>query len=180
MTRTLTHSGRMVDLVDPSPSDIDFGDIATSLAKQCRFNGHTTAFYSVAQHSVLVADQATRLAKPYALLHDAHEAYIGDITLPVRQCFPLAQMQMLSRAIDVAIHDAAGLAWPPPDFIAAEVKHLDKVLLMTERRDLMARSSVSWGDLEKIPPLPTVIKPLGWVIAEGMFRNRLADLFPNL
>lgn len=94
MTITL-RNGRMVDIYNISPSDIFLEDIAYSLAYQCRFNGHTSRFYSVAEHSKLVCeilslqdikgDSAVQILerRMAGLLHDANEAYIGDITAPI-------------------------------------------------------------------------------------------------
>jgi len=79
-----TRSGRVFDLLEPTPAMIDFDEIAESLAKICRFGGHTALHWSVAQHSVLCAREASPRAAPYALLHDAHEAMIGDLTTPFK------------------------------------------------------------------------------------------------
>lgn len=86
-----THTKRLLDLDFLEDKEVDLEDIAHSLAYQCRFNGHTKRFYSVAEHSVILA----RLVEPKsevqnlerrlcALLHDASECYLGDITSPVR------------------------------------------------------------------------------------------------
>jgi hypothetical protein len=86
-------TGADVSLRNPKPSEVSAQAIADSLAKINRFNGHTARPYSVAQHSLLVADllqreygitqPAPRLA---ALLHDAHEAYTGDLSTPAKAC----------------------------------------------------------------------------------------------
>src|SRR5215218_7185183 len=75
-----TLSGRRVNPLEPSPDDIDPADIARALANLCRFGGHSRAFYSVAQHSVIVCDlleqrDATPDEMMAALLHDAAEAW---------------------------------------------------------------------------------------------------------
>src|SRR5690554_4041634 len=70
-----TRSGRNVSLLNPSAGQIEIGDIAHGLAHQCRFNGQTSKFYSVAQHSVLVAFILPAELKLAGLLHDAAEAY---------------------------------------------------------------------------------------------------------
>jgi uncharacterized protein len=81
----MTQSGKMVHLLDPKPSDVSIEDVAHALARICRFGGHSPQHLSVAQHSVLVS----RLVPPEqardALLHDASEAYIGDIVSPLKQ-----------------------------------------------------------------------------------------------
>ncbi len=80
----LTKSGIKFDLLNPSPTMIELDDIAHALSRQIRFNGHVSVNANVALHSVIVAyevDQAFRLP---ALLHDAAEAYIGDIVRPFK------------------------------------------------------------------------------------------------
>lgn len=80
-----TFTGRMIDPFDPDPEMIDLVDIAHSLSQICRFNGHTPCFYSVAEHCLLVSslleDHSDKLA---AMLHDASEAYLTDLTRPVK------------------------------------------------------------------------------------------------
>lgn len=81
-----TSSGRIIDLNNPTVDMIDIHDIATSLSNICRFGGHVNRFYSVAQHSVLVC-HLMREAQGYdieALLHDASEAYLGDVVKPLK------------------------------------------------------------------------------------------------
>ncbi len=94
-----THSGIAFDLLNPTPDMIDIGDIAHALSNVCRFGGHCREFYSVAQHSVHVAQWAYEAtAEDYSyidpsmasevalwgLLHDAPEAYIGDMVRPLK------------------------------------------------------------------------------------------------
>jgi len=79
-----TNSGLLVNLHKPTEDMICIEDIASALSKICRFGGHSSAFYSVAQHSVIVM----ALGSPYlcreALLHDAAEAYLGDVIKPLK------------------------------------------------------------------------------------------------
>jgi 5'-deoxynucleotidase YfbR-like HD superfamily hydrolase len=79
-----TVSGIEMDLLNPTPEMIDINDIAHSLGMQCRFGGHVSMFYSVAQHSVFVAGKAPAELRKHALLHDAAEAYLQDITAPLK------------------------------------------------------------------------------------------------
>lgn len=81
--------GRKIDLRKPTLDDIDITDIAHSLSLVCRFGGHIKHFYSVAEHSILVAKLLSEQGAPgelvlAGLLHDAHEAYLGDVTTPVK------------------------------------------------------------------------------------------------
>ncbi len=163
---TAMANGRMWDLANPSAMDVDWRAIAASLAKICRFNGATTSHYSVAQHSIIVASQLPPELRLYGLLHDAHEAVMGDITRPMREAiahfagpvarklveFEMAQME--------AIHRAAGLKWPLSVEAEMAVHHADNRALATEWRDVMpecAREHLP--PRPAVPPLTTVIRP---------------------
>ena len=83
-----TQSGIRFYPLDPRAEEVDLEDIASSLSKICRWNGHTREFYSVAQHAVTVAELVENLAPDLALAalhHDSAEAYLSDITRPVKK-----------------------------------------------------------------------------------------------
>lgn len=97
MSKTIleTVSGVMFDVMNPQPEMVNFEDIAWSLSRQARFNGHTTSLvpYSVAQHSIMVAKRVAKHCPKdcnqadlvrAALLHDAPECYISDIPSPIK------------------------------------------------------------------------------------------------
>jgi uncharacterized protein len=79
-----TASGVDIDLLNPQVSDINIDDISHALSNICRFGGHCFPFYSVAQHSCIVAALAPQELKLAALLHDAAEAYLGDVIKPLK------------------------------------------------------------------------------------------------
>ena len=79
-----TFSGKKIKIKNPQVDDIDIRDIAAALSKICRFGGHSSEFYSVAQHSVLVALMVPKRLRAAALLHDASEAYLGDVIKPLK------------------------------------------------------------------------------------------------
>lgn len=83
----ITHTGRVFPYDDVSPENICIEDIAHSLSHLCRYTGHTNMFYSVAQHSLLVAEKVVGSpeAKLAALLHDAAEAYTNDLSSPLKR-----------------------------------------------------------------------------------------------
>jgi len=80
--------GNTVNLADVRPEDLHMADIATSLHQIMRFNGHAYRGYSVLSHSMVMCDMAEPEFKMEALLHDAGEAYLGDIIVPVKEMFP--------------------------------------------------------------------------------------------
>lgn len=168
-----THSGRAFPLIDSQQSDVYWPDIIYALAHLNRFSGHADS-YSVAQHSILVAKQLPQEWKLYGLLHDAHEAMIGDITTPVSRALQILgdgveggfcptgrvhrAIRQLKDGVDAAIYPAAGLHWPIPQTIEEAVHVADKRAFVTEVRDLLGRSSKSLGpDYECLVPLPESI-----------------------
>lgn len=163
-----THGGRQFWPLAPRAVDIDIADIAHSLSLLCRFNGHCRAFYSVAEHSLRVS----RICPPehalWGLLHDAAEAYFGDIPRPVKAQFP-AVAAMEERLLRAAAERFA-LPWPLP----AAVRAADERLLATEARDLMGAPPADWR-LEACP-LAERIEPLAPVAAETAFLARFHEL----
>lgn len=129
--------------LDPRPDEIQIEDIAHALANVCRFGGHVRAFYSVAQHSVLVARYVIDrrlpdggVAAKQALLHDAAEAYIGDMVRPLKRQLP--DYKEAENLIWQAIAVRFGL----PSKLHPLVKEADEVLVATEAFALMPRASV--------------------------------------
>ena len=187
-----THRGSAFPLLDPDPSHVDFNDIADSLSTLCRFNGHCQGFYSVAQHSVLVmqilidAGQADiysddgRKTLLYALLHDGHEAYMGDITTPMREAIATLSpdadkaIKTIAARIDAAIFYAAGLAPTMPPKTAALIKTADQIALATERRDVLA-DGPEWG-IDLPPPMKRALRPQAYHLAHDTFLMRFRDL----
>lgn len=175
-----TARGAVFPLLGPAAADVDFRAVAEGLAKACRFAGQLAAFYSVAQHSVVVADMLPPEARPYGLLHDAHEAFVGDIPTPVEEALRRLgagdAVGRLKAGLDAAIFPAAGLAWPLPANIAYMVRCADLTALATERRDLLA-AGPAWGrDLP--PPLARVITPWPWHRALDAYVDRLRRWLP--
>ncbi|MAX82393.1 MAG: hypothetical protein CL843_19720 [Crocinitomicaceae bacterium] len=142
-TKIRTASGALVDLMNPQPADICFRDIAHALSQICRFTGHTIFFYSVGQHSLHMVEIVSSQAEPYALLHDAKEAFIQDLSTPMKSALDqkIADGATAYRAIDetfdAAIFLAAGLQYPMPQDIADEIKEADALLLAAEQLKLM-------------------------------------------
>jgi hypothetical protein len=163
-----TFTGNPFDPSDLVPGDFDIRDIAHSLSLQCRFNGHCTTFYSVAEHSVRVSRVCPQDVALWGLLHDLGEAYVGDLPRPVKQEIP-GFSEIEDRVLRIAT-EAFGLTWPMPD----EVKRADDLLLVTEFRDLMGPGP-GHGTFT-LRPLAETIVPLTAPDAERAFLDRYFEL----
>jgi len=158
-----TYTGRQFYPLDPQQDQVDIEDIAHGLAYQCRFNGQTRHFYSVAQHSLIVAGLVPKRFRLAALLHDAAEAYMGDMVKPLKQLFPMFS------AIEAKVMVAIGARYGIADFEDRAIKRADLVALAMEKRDLMPNSTEAWGSLTGIVPSPTRITPLSPQEAKALF-----------
>lgn len=147
-----TISGNKVSLAFPDPTTIDIADIAYSLSRLARFNGHTQGLpYSVARHSLWVSEYL-RIAEPknrrlqmYGLLHDAHEAYTGDVILPVTLASPVLKQALseIKQRIQAAVFVAMEL--PRPNRAESQlIKEADGVALRQEARHLMPSNGMEW------------------------------------
>jgi 5'-deoxynucleotidase YfbR-like HD superfamily hydrolase len=124
----------------PSPDKIDIDDIAHSLAHQCRFLGHTDGFYSVAQHSVLVSELVPKADALWGLLHDAAEAYLGDLPAPIKRTPDMCVYQAAEERLLAAVAAKFGLAPTLP----ASVVEADRIVLATEFRDVTTVDDLDW------------------------------------
>jgi hypothetical protein len=163
---TQTYTGRAFTPLAPRPEDVSLEDIAHSLALQCRFNGHCAYHYSVAQHSIYVAQTVAYEFAPYALLHDSAEAYTGDLVRPIKGLFP--GFKPMEDRVMAAICAAVGLPWPWPAEVVAAVKHADNAVLAAERDQIMAPPPHPWVEL---PEPPGWLEITEWTprYAEGEF-----------
>jgi 5'-nucleotidase len=128
-------SGRRLDLLDPSPLDIEIEDIAHGLARIARWNGQTVGanIFSVAQHCLLVDDICCALAKDLdprwrlaGLLHDAAEYVIGDLISPFKAAIGLNYRELEARLL-AAIHIRFSLPPVLPEKIARRIKRADRM-----------------------------------------------------
>ncbi len=136
-----TYFGKKFSFLDPQPEDVRFDDIIMSLSQTCRFNGHCNGFYSVAQHSMFVA-LLVKENRYTALLHDAPEAYYGDLSTPFKVALEQklgSGWQVILDKIDKVVAEALNYEYPIPQ----NVEHADAIMLATEKRDLMV--PLDWG-----------------------------------
>ena len=134
-----TYTGKAFWPLDPLPGDVDIKDIAHALSMQCRFGGHSKIFYSVAEHSILVAEELAiagydKTIQLYGLLHDASEAYVCDVPRPLKEQIP--NYREIEARVQNTIYEALGIPAPTEQQKTA-VKVYDDNLLAYEGRVIM-------------------------------------------
>lgn len=171
------YSGGTFDILNPRPEDVRIEDIAHALSNQCRFTGHTRSFYSVAQHSVLASLLVAEPDELWALLHDASEAYMGDMNRPLKHTPEMSRFRTAEKAAMAVICVHFGLDPKEP----ASVKAVDRRLVVSEAKDLLPGShSEGWESFQDVVPLPMTIEPWGPVEAERKFLDRFEELTGSL
>lgn len=147
-----SYSGAAVDFLSPKPEQILIDDIAHALSLLCRFGGHCSEFYSVAQHSVIASRNVPEKFALEALLHDATEAFLVDMPRPIKQV--LKGYRDIESGLDKVIRAKYSL----PEKMSPEVHFIDNQMLATEKRDLMKISERPWSNL----PDPLEMKITPW------------------
>lgn len=153
-----TYTGKSINLNDLKPEDIDPRDIAHALSNLCRYNGHTTRFYSVAEHCVRLARYAfnnytaddgynIRLARAL-LIHDATEAYVGDVIYHLKQQLP--QFCKFEDKVGKRINDKFSIDMSKD--VQGEVSSLDRRICFDEMYALYGRID-PWFYENKVVPL---------------------------
>jgi hypothetical protein len=151
----LTSGGEYFKFLDPENSRFDIEAIAHALSHICRFTGHTRDFYSVAQHSVYVADLVAPEHQLAALLHDASEAFLGDVSKPLKELLP--DYKAIEKRVEAAVFARFGL----PETLHESIKRADLVMLLTEARDLMPEhGNAAWA--ARMGVIPRERKVLPW------------------
>jgi len=169
--------------LDPRVEDVHIEDIAHALSRICRFGGHCEAFYSVAQHSYLVSFLVPEQLALHGLLHDAAEAYCGDMVEPMKRCLRekaagarlRSDFDQIEAGIELVIARRFGLA-PLTDLQKGAIKAADLVALATERRDLMSRCDYAWDAVEHVAPDEEPITACGPAAAHELFMDRWRQL----
>ncbi len=181
-------SGRFFDFQSFGLKDITIEDIASSTAKLCRFTGHCNALYTVGQHQLLVsrivdrltlalglARETRRVLALAGLLHDATEAYINDLSRPLKLLVPAYGEYEHTR-----LWPAIAAKFDLPDVLPPVIKEADNIALITERRDLMPPAvdyGGEWDWAAEIKPLNTPIVAIeDWRTVRKLFLARYRNL----
>lgn len=162
-----THTGKQFWFLNPSPEMFDIEDIAHALSMVCRYAGHVTRFYSVAAHCCVIADHFSHDPRLHltALMHDAAEAYIGDMPRPLKRQLP--QFRKVEVRIEQALAETFGLIYPWPKVI----KDADLRITLDERRALKPYSTRMWAE-NSLMPLGVTIPDWSPERAKWSFLNR--------
>ena len=134
-----TFTGNLFNVFEPKPERICIEDIAHALSNICRFAGHTIMFYSVAEHSMRVAELVEPKYKLAALLHDAAEAYLLDIPTPIKHLFP--NYRKAEHKLMEMIAEKFGFEYP----LHNSVELADKAMLKTEWFEFMDVQKPGWA-----------------------------------
>jgi len=178
-----TASGFRLDLPNPRAEQIKITDIAWALSMKCHFGGAAKQFFSIAEHSVGVADVLNdlgfdRLTQLRGLLHDAAEAYLGDCITPLKEILP--EYGVIEEQVQSAILESLGLCGADRDRDSL-VKTADLAMLAAEGDQLMPSKVVQWADFHpgqcfvQVGPL-ACLKPFD---AYTLFLTRFASLWPE-
>lgn len=168
-----TYSGKQLFPLAPTEDAIDIIDIAHHLALINRFTGATMEPYSVAEHSVRVSYVVPPEHALWGLLHDASEAYLSDMSRPLKHGTQIGEVYLeVEKNMMAAICRKFGLSTEEPP----QVKGADDILVMTEKRDLLRNNlkHPDWGI--NAEPLRTYIHPMDWRRAKARFLERYREL----
>lgn len=159
--------------LDPRPEEIDIRDIAHALAMQCRFIGHCQQFYSVAEHSVRVSRICDPADALWGLLHDASEAYICDLSRPLKKHSRLGDEY---ERIEATLMEEIALRFDLPVNQPDSVSLADNRMLAVEARDLMSPLQPGWELSLLDGTEPTILATWDPPQAERQFIHRFVEL----
>lgn len=169
-----TATGKIFDFENPTPEMIDPVDITLALARTARFNGHVP-FYSVAQHSLMVSVYGTEENALIGLLHDATEAYIGDMVAPLKR---LPGMEAY-RELEAKIWRCIAIRFGLPMAIPPEVKETDLRMLATEKEIFIPQEAKPW-ELGVEPYSLKTLRRQTMGLTAHMFMTRWGNLQPGV
>lgn len=171
-----TRSGRYLDLADPKPDQFTMLDIASGLSKICRFGGQLEQWYSVAEHSLLCSHMRTSIEiKKALLLHDASEAFIGDVVKPLKIMLPA--YQEIEQRLMAVIFEKYGV--DDPDETVMAVDFVDKTMLFSEKRYFFRGRAETWPGEEMYPRIELNYRGLSTAEAEDQFMKCARSLWSS-
>lgn len=172
-----TYSGKAFYPMNPSIKDFSIVDIGHALSNICRYGGHVKKFYSVAEHCVLMSRSVSPEAALFALLHDAAEAYIGDMVRPLKQDIPEFK-RIEDRIFDVMIEwlKTEPIEVPMTQAIQEEVREADNRILLDEKKVLTANSPSKWSQEITHKPLGVEIRCWSPAVARYEYLERFLEL----
>lgn len=152
----MLHGGTYFNFLNPEESPFTIQDIARALSRIPRFTGHTSKFLSVAQHSIHVATLVPGHLRMQGLLHDAHEAFVGDMPTPLKILCP--DYKIVEMRCAHAVRQRFGV----PLESAPEVKVADLIALATEKALWMHPNMDEWKLLDDVIPRCDIINGEPW------------------
>lgn len=168
-----TWAGVEFPVLNPKPEHVWITDISHALSNICRFGGHVNKFYSVAQHSIIVSENVPAEFAFEGLMHDATEAYIGDLVRPLKHCGLLDDFHEIEAVVWGAIAEKFSLLKELPSCI----HEADARVLMTEKRDLKSKRTGGTPWAVKAEPYDFTIHALPPEEAERRFAARFNKLW---
>lgn len=165
-----TYTGKKFFPLQPNVEAIDLEDIAHALSMSCRFTGHTKFHYSIAQHSVLVSYLAGAEHAFAGLLHDASEAYLSDISSPIKRSSVFVEYKEIEKVLQSAIYTKFGL----PVDEHPSVKKADVTALCIEANSLFNQKHKDWVMPTSFPSV--TIQKLTPEEAKEQFLKRFNEL----
>lgn len=152
------------------PAQIEIADIAHGLAHQCYFNGQASHYYSIAQHSMLVAQQVAPQHRLAALLHDGAAAYLGAMPQILRQL--MLEFQFIEKKFIAAIGEKSGIS----SFAVPAIQRAHMVACATERRDLLSHAAEPLTHAIAPAPIPRRTEALPPEEVKFRFAELLGEL----
>jgi hypothetical protein len=178
--KILTYTGKYVDLMAPQLATIDIVDIAHALSQISRFGGHTRTYYSVAQHSIGVSQLLPERYRLQGLLHDAAEAYFGDMVRPLKSLPISESYRDYESAMQAMILQRYANGLATDQECRDRIHEADMSMLAAERRDLMAPDDSPWPYMEGVQPRSATIRPMLPITAELAFLQMYKQLSGSL
>ena len=168
-----TFTGKEFYALEPNVKDISIVDIAHGLSNVCRYGGMCKEFYSVGQHSIICAWEAPYPLRKKLLLHDASEAYIGDIISPLKMTDQYEIYRQVERRLMEVIYEKFELEEDTQEE-AEEIHRIDLLVRHTEMRDF---GSLPEEFYINEPVLPYIITPIPPVESKILFLKEFSRLF---